>query len=256
MDATRPGGRRQDGDRQDGRRPGELRRLTFARDYTEMAGGSVLVAMGRTRVLCTASVSDDVPRWMRGRGTGWVSAEYSMLPGSSSERVGREARVGRQSGRTQEIQRLVGRSLRAVCDLRRLGERQVTVDCDVLQADGGTRVASICGGYVALHDALSRLGLPGPHPLSVACAAVSVAVLDGRAVLDPDYAEDVAADVDMNVVMTGSGDLIEVQGTAEGAPFGRPLLDEMLDLAAAGIAGIVGRQRECLADPPPARPRP
>ena len=241
--------------RSDGRQPHELRPLSFTRDYTEMADGSVLVTLGRTRVLCTASVSDEVPRWMRGRGSGWVSAEYSMLPGSSPERVGREARAGRQSGRTQEIQRLVGRSLRAVCDLRRLGERQVTVDCDVLQADGGTRVASICGGYVALHDALTRLRLPGPHPLVDNCAAVSVAVSDGGAVLDPDYGEDVAADVDMNVVMTGAGDLIEVQGTAEGAPFSRGMLDELLDLAAAGVAEIVKRQNESLQHPPAPRPR-
>ena len=245
MEATRP----------DGRRPDELRPLSFTRDYTEMADGSVLVTLGRTHVLCTASVNDEVPRWMRGRGSGWVTAEYSMLPGSSPERVGREARAGRQSGRTQEIQRLVGRSLRAVCDLRRLGERQVTVDCDVLQADGGTRVASICGGYVALHDALTRLRLPGPHPLTDNCAAVSVAVSDGRAVLDPDYREDVAAEVDMNVVMTGAAELIEVQGTAEGAPFSRGMLDELLDLAAAGVAEIVNRQTESLQHAPAPRPR-
>jgi ribonuclease PH len=231
-----------------------LRPLSLTRDYTEMADGSVLVTLGRTRVLCTASVRDDVPRWMRGRGTGWVTAEYSMLPGSSPERVDREVRRGRQSGRTQEIQRLIGRSLRAVCDMRLLGERSVTVDCDVLQADGGTRVASICGGYVALHDALSRAGPAGAHPCVDACAAVSVAVVEGRAVLDPDYGEDVSADVDMNIVMTGSGDLIEVQGTAEGAPFGRPMLEELLDLAAGGIAEIVRAQRASLAAPPPERP--
>ena len=240
--------------RLDGRRPNELRSLSFTRDYTEMADGSVLVTLGRTRVLCTASISDEVPRWMRGRGTGWVTAEYSMLPGSSPERVDREARRGRQSGRTQEIQRLVGRSLRAVCDMRLLGERSVTVDCDVLQADGGTRVASICGGYIALHDALGRAGPAGAHPLTDACAAVSVAVVDGRAVLDPDYGEDVSADVDMNVVMTGAGDLIEVQGTAEGVPFGRSMLDELMDLAGAGIAEIVRRQNESLSAPLPERP--
>ena len=240
--------------RSDGRRPDELRPLSFTRDYTEMADGSALVTLGRTRVLCTASVSDDVPRWMRGRGTGWVTAEYSMLPGSSPERVDREARRGRQSGRTQEIQRLVGRSLRAVCDMRLLGERSVTVDCDVLQADGGTRVASICGGYVALHDALCRAGLAGAHPLTDACAAVSVAVVNGRAVLDPDYREDVTADVDMNIVMTGSGNLIEVQGTAEGDPFGRSMLDELLDLASGGIAEIVRLQRVSLRAPLSERP--
>lgn len=239
--------------RSDGRSPDELRPLSFVRGYTEMADGSVLVTLGGTRVLCTASVSDVVPRWMRGRGSGWVTAEYSMLPGSSSERVDREARRGRQSGRTQEIQRLVGRSLRATCDLARLGERSVTVDCDVLQADGGTRVASICGGYVALYDALSRLGLGEPHPLVDACAAVSVAASGGRAVLDPDYGEDAGADVDMNVVMTGTGNLIEVQGTAEGAPFDRALLDEMLSLAGVGIAEIVRRQSEALDGPLPPR---
>ena len=240
--------------RPDGRQPDELRPLGFTRDYTAMADGSVLVALGRTLVLCTATVDEDVPRWMRGRGTGWVTAEYSMLPGSSSERIGREARAGRQSGRTQEIQRLVGRSLRAVCDLARLGERQVTVDCDVLQADGDTRVASICGGYVALHDALSRRSPDGSHPLVDTCGAVSVAVVDGEAVLDPNYREDAGADVDMNVVMTGAGNLIEVQGTAEGEPFGRPMLDELLDLAAAGIAEITARQTESLQRPPAPRP--
>ena len=240
--------------RPDGRAPHELRPLHITRDYTDMADGSVLVEMGRTRVLCTASVSDEVPRWMRGRGSGWVTAEYSMLPGSSSERVNREARSGRQSGRTQEIQRLVGRSLRAVCDPSLLGERQVTVDCDVLQADGGTRVASICGGYVALHDALSRLTTTGAHPLVDACAAVSVAVVGGRAVLDPDYREDAAAEVDMNVVMTSAGELIEIQGTAERAPFDRRMLDRLLDLAAGGIAEIISHQRETLRHPPAPRP--
>ena len=246
--------------RPDGRKPDELRPLRFDRDYTQMADGSVLVSLGRTRVLCTASVSDEVPRWMRGSGKGWVTAEYSMLPGSSPERVDREARRGRQSGRTQEIQRLVGRSLRAVCDMKLMGERSVMVDCDVLQADGGTRVASICGGYVALHDALWRTGVPGElplrgvGPLTDFCAAVSVAVVHGRAVLDPEYVEDVGADVDMNVVMTGAGDFIEVQGTAEGVPFGRPMLDRMLGLAGAGIAEIIHRQRDLLKDPPPERP--
>ncbi len=243
--------------RPDGRAPHELRPLHFTRDYTAMADGSVLVDMGRTRVLCTASVSEDVPRWMRGRGSGWVTAEYSMLPGSSPERVNREARSGRQSGRTQEIQRLVGRSLRAVCDLSLLGERQVIVDCDVLQADAGTRVASICGGYVALHDALSRLLADGKlraHPLVDACAGVSVAVVGGHVVLDPDYSEDAGADVDMNIVTTAAGRLIEIQGTAEQVPFDRHELDRMLDLAAGGIAEIVRHQREILRRPPPSRP--
>src|SRR5512145_514369 len=190
--------------RADGRAPDELRPISFDRDFTEMADGSCLVRFGRTRVLCTASIDEDVPRWMRGRGTGWVTAEYSMLPGSSSERVRREVKDGRPSGRSQEIQRLIGRALRSVCDMTRLGERQVIVDCDVLQADGGTRTASICGGYVALHDALARLehqGLVATHPLTALCAAVSVGVAGGEAVLDLPYAEDSVAEVDMNVVM-------------------------------------------------------
>src|SRR5688572_22923277 len=176
--------------RADGRSPDELRPSSFERDFTEMADGSCLVSFGRTRVLCTASIDEDVPRWMRGRGTGWVTAEYSMLPGSSPERVRREVKDGKPSGRSQEIQRLIGRSLRAVCDMRLLGERQVIVDCDVLQADGGTRTASICGGYVALHDALSRVvmaGLIPNHPLTAFCAAISVGIVDGVAVLDLPY---------------------------------------------------------------------
>src|SRR3954451_17054337 len=194
--------------RVDGRLPDALRPITFERDFTEAAEGSVLVSFGRTRVLCTASVDDEVPRWMRGRGKGWVTAEYSMLPGSSSERVRREVKEGRQSGRTQEIQRLIGRSLRAVCDMVALGERQVIVDCDVLQADGGTRTASICGGYLALHDALARLvqaKVIGAHPLREPCAAISVGIVGGLPVLDLAYKEDAGAEVDMNIVMTGSG---------------------------------------------------
>src|SRR6187401_3469353 len=190
--------------RPDGRAADELRPITFERDFTEMAAGSCLVTFGRTRVLCTASLDEDVPRWMRGRGSGWVTAEYSMLPGSSPERVGREAAKGKQSGRTQEIQRLIGRSLRAVCDMRALGERQVIVDCDVLQADGGTRTASICGGYLALHDALARLvqqGKLSSHPLHSYCAAISVGIVGGTPVLDLPYVEDSKAEVDMNVVM-------------------------------------------------------
>lgn len=231
--------------RPDGRQPDELRPIRFVRDYTEMATGSVLVEFGRTRVLCTASVEDDVPRWMRGTQKGWVTAEYSMLPGSTPERTSREVRAGRPSGRTQEIQRLIGRSLRAVCDMERLGERQVLLDCDVLQADGGTRTASITGAWVALHDALSRLVQEGRiprHPIVDHCAAVSVGIVDGEARLDLPYVEDVAADVDMNVVMTGSGSFIEVQGTAEADPFDRTQFDAMLDLAGAGIARIVEMQ--------------
>jgi ribonuclease PH len=179
--------------RPDGRAPHELRTIAFERDFTEMAAGSVLVSFGRTRVLCTASIDEDVPRWMKGTGTGWVTAEYSMLPGSSPERVDREAAKGKQSGRTVEIQRLIGRSLRAACDMRLLGERQVVVDCDVLQADGGTRTASICGGYLALHDALTRLQQNGAikqHPLHSFCAAISVGIVGGSPVLDLPYVED------------------------------------------------------------------
>ena len=242
--------------RGDGRAADELRPIGFGRDFTEMADGSVLVSFGRTRVLCTASVDPDVPRWMRGRGKGWVTAEYSMLPGSSPERVNREAARGRQSGRTQEIQRLIGRSLRAVTDAAKLGERQVICDCDVLQADGGTRTAAISGAYVALHDALSRLlaaGQIAEHPMIEACAAVSVGIIDGTPSLDLPYVEDVSAEVDMNVVMTESGRFIEVQGTAEGQPFRRDQLDALLDLAGTGITQIIKRQNQLLADPPPPR---
>jgi len=243
--------------RPDGRANDELRPISFERDFTVAAAGSVLVSFGDTKVLCTASVDDDVPRWMRGTGKGWVTAEYSMLPGSSPERVGREAAKGRQSGRTQEIQRLIGRALRAVCDMQLLGERQVIVDCDVLQADGGTRTASICGGYVALHDALTRVLQAGgleQHPLREACAAISVGVIDGEPRLDLPYVEDSRAETDMNVVMTGSGRFVEVQGTAEGEPFARSELDELLGLAEHGIRQIVELQEAVLADAPPPRP--
>ena len=232
--------------------------MSFGRDFTELAAGSVLVSMGRTRVLCTASVDERVPAWMRGKGTGWVTAEYSMLPGSTSERTDREVNRGRPSGRTQEIQRLIGRSLRAITDLAMLGERQVVVDCDVLQADGGTRTAAICGGYVATHDALSRLvqgGKLSAHPMTMACAAVSVGVVDAVALLDLDYSEDVRAEVDMNVVMTSTGRFVEVQGTAEGLPFTRAELDDLLGLAEHGIATLLDAQADVLAVPPaPRRP--
>jgi ribonuclease PH len=242
--------------RPDGRAADELRPITFERDYTEMAAGSVLVTFGRTRVLCTASIDEDVPRWMRGSGKGWVTAEYSMLPGASPERIDREAAKGKQSGRTVEIQRLIGRSLRAVCDMRRLGERQVIVDCDVLQADGGTRTASICGGYLALHDALSRLVQAGSiktHPLVAHCAAISVGVVDGTPVLDLPYVEDSKAEVDMNVVMTSAGHFVEVQGTAEGATFSRAELDALLGLAEGGLREIMDLQELMVSDPPPPR---
>lgn len=239
--------------RPDGRTPEQLRPLTIERDPTEMSAGSCMISFGRTRVLCTASIDDDVPRWMRGRGTGWVTAEYSMLPGSSPERIRREAARGKQSGRTQEIQRLIGRSLRSVCDMRVLGERQIVVDCDVLQADGGTRTASITGGYLALHDALARLVAAGEleqHPLTAFCAAISVGIVDGEPVCDLPYVEDSTAEVDMNVVMTSDGDFVEVQGTAEGAAFGRSALDRLLDLATGGIEELVAAQRAYVADPP------
>ena len=247
--------------RPDGREPDELRPISFERDYTEMAAGSVLVTFGRTRVLCTASIDEDVPRWMRNSGKGWVTAEYSMLPGASPERIDREAAKGKQSGRTVEIQRLIGRSLRAACDMTLLGERQVIVDCDVLQADGGTRTASICGGYLALHDALTRLvqrKVLTAHPLTARCAAISVGIVGGTPVLDLPYVEDSTAEVDMNVVGLAkpSEDLrfVEVQGTAEGMAFTRGELDQLLDLATGGLAEIVALQDELLAEPPSPRP--
>jgi ribonuclease PH len=240
----------------DGRAPDQLRPVTLERDYTDAALGSVLIRVGRTVVLCTASVAEDVPRWMRNTGRGWVTAEYSMLPGASGERVPREAAKGKQSGRTQEIQRLIGRSLRAVTDLEGLGEVQITLDCDVLQADGGTRTASICGAYVALHDACSRLvgqGKVPRVPLTEACAAVSVGLVDGVALLDLAYSEDSRAEVDMNVVMTASGRFVEVQGTAEAAPFSPAELDALLALARPGIATLVEAQAAVTAITPSPR---
>ena len=245
------------GIRRDGREPDELRPVTFTRDFTEFAAGSVLVEFGRTRVLCTASVEERIPPWLKGTGKGWVTAEYSMLPGSTPERANREAAKGKQSGRTQEIQRLIGRSLRAVTDLTVLGETQITVDCDVLQADGGTRTASICGGWIALHDACSRLvasGVLARHPILQPCAAISVGVIDGTPMLDLEYSEDVRAEVDMNVVMTGDGRFVEVQGTAEGIAFTRSDLDSLLGLAESGISEIVAAQVEMVAEAPAPRP--
>jgi ribonuclease PH len=245
--------------RADGRQLDELRPVQLVRDYTEFAAGSVLVVVGRTRVLCTASVDVDVPRWLRGTGKGWVTAEYSLLPGSSPERVAREATRGRPSGRTQEIQRLIGRAVRGVCDLTALAERQIMLDCDVLQADGGTRTASVTGAYLALHDACSRLlaarAIPR-HPLSDRLAAVSVGVVDAVCMLDLDYSEDSRAEVDMNVVMTSSGRFVELQGTAEGSPFSRVELDELLRLADLGVRELVAAQEAVLAEPPEPRPFP
>jgi ribonuclease PH len=240
----------------DGRADDQLRPVSFERDYTEFAAGSVLVSFGKTRVLCTASVDDDIPRWLKGRGRGWVTAEYSLLPGSSPERVTREAAKGKQSGRTQEIQRLIGRALRSVTDLEAMPDVQIVVDCDVLQADGGTRTASICGGYVALHDALTRLigmGRLPAHPITERLAAISVGIVDAVPVLDLPYVEDSKAEVDMNVVMTSGGRYVEVQGTAEGAPYSRSELDTMLDLAEKGINEIIELQEKVLAEPPAAR---
>ena len=227
----------------------QLRTLKITRNYTCHAEGSVLVEFGATKVLCTASVEESVPGFLRGKGSGWVTAEYGMLPRATNTRMAREAAKGKQSGRTQEIQRLIGRSLRAVTDMAALGERQITLDCDVLQADGGTRCASITGACVALHDALSKLvagGKLASHPMRELVGAVSVGIVDGQPMLDLDYAEDSTCDTDMNVVMTASGGIIEVQGTAEGEPFSRAELDILLELAAAGIGDIVAAQRSAL----------
>ncbi len=245
----------------DGRQSADLRPMSFHRDFTEMAAGSVLVSFGQTRVLCTASVDNDVPRWMKGSNKGWVTAEYSMLPGSSPERVDREAAKGKQSSRTVEIQRLIGRSLRSACDMKLLGERQILIDCDVLQADGGTRTASICGAFIALHDAITRLQqnkMLSTNPLHSFCAAISVGIHDGTPVLDLPYVEDSSAEVDMNVVMLkpiggGEARYVEVQGTAEGKAFSRGELDELLALAAGGIDQIFTMQAGVLAIPPAPR---
>jgi ribonuclease PH len=231
------------------RPPGQLRPVHFQRGFTRHAEGSVLVEMGLTRVLCTASVEEKVPPFLKGKGSGWVTAEYGMLPRATHTRGSREAATGRQSGRTHEIQRLIGRSLRAVTDLPALGERQVTIDCDVLQADGGTRCASITGAMVALAEALAGLrakGLVQRDPLRDFVAAVSVGIVNGEALLDLDYSEDSGCETDMNVVMTGAGRFVEVQGTAEGAPFTRAQMSEMLDLASRGISELVSLQRKAL----------
>jgi len=240
------------GMRADGRRADELRPLRLERHYTRHAEGSVLVAFGDTQVLCTASVEERVPPFRRGSGSGWVTAEYGMLPRATHTRGDREAAKGKQSGRTQEIQRLIGRAMRAVFDLGALGERTIQLDCDVLQADGGTRTAAITGAYVAAHDACSWLreqGLIQAWPLRDAVAAISVGIVDGQPLLDLAYTEDSACDTDMNVVMTGQGGLIEVQGTAEGAAFSRAELDRLLDLAQLGISRLHRAQRQSLGLP-------
>jgi ribonuclease PH len=235
--------------RPDGRAAGQLRPVAHELGYQEWALGSVLFSMGKTRVLCAATASSVAPRWLRGTGKGWVTAEYSMLPASTTERSPREVNRGRPGGRTQEIQRLIGRSLRAVTDLSRMGERTITVDCDVLQADAGTRTAAITGGYLALALALRRLAEDRLVPADLlrdSVAAVSVGIVDGEPRLDLCYEEDAAAEVDCNVVMTGAGLLVEVQGTAEGEPFARERLDELLDLAASGVAELTKVQRNAL----------
>ncbi len=236
--------------RPDGRRPDQLREVKITRGWLDHAEGSVLVEFGATRVLCAASVLDDMPRWRRGSGLGWVTAEYAMLPRSTNTRSDRESVKGKLGGRTQEISRLVGRSLRACVDMKALGENSIVIDCDVLQADGGTRTAAITGGYVALADAVgwltARKRLKG-NPLVTSVAAVSVGIIDGEPRLDLCYSEDVAAETDMNVVCTGGGEFVEVQGTAEREPFDRKLLDQLLDLAVAGCAELTGLQRAALS---------
>jgi len=228
--------------RQDGRRPDQLRPLSIDVEFLEQPHGAVLWKQGKTVVLCTATIEQGVPRWLSGRGRGWMTAEYSLLPASTGDRSPREASRGKQGGRTVEIQRLIGRALRAVADFEALGERTLWLDCDVLQADGGTRCAAISGAYVAARRALDRMGLG--KALADSIAAVSVGVVDGTALLDLDYSEDSTAEVDMNVAMTGDARLVEVQATAEQAPFSRELLDELLELAAAGIEEIAAAQRE------------
>ena len=231
------------------RLPNQLREINITRNYIKHAEGSVLIQCGDTRVICTASVEERVPPHKKGSGEGWVTAEYGMLPRSTGERMSREAAKGKQSGRTQEIQRLIGRSLRAVVDLKKLGERTIQIDCDVIQADGGTRTASITGAFVALYDAVRELlsrGLITESPLNDYIAAISVGIFQGTPVLDLDYLEDSECDTDMNVVMLGSGHFVEVQGTAEGHPFSREEMDVLLELAKDGIAELIGMQRETL----------
>ena len=233
------------------RQPDDLRTIRITRNFTRHAEGSVLIEMGDTQVLCTASVEESLPAFLRGKGQGWVTAEYGMLPRSTHTRSAREAAKGKQSGRTQEIQRLIGRSVRAVTDLKALGERQITLDCDVLQADGGTRCASITGAWLALHDACAKLVAQGKlpaNPLRDHVAAISVGIYKGVAVLDLDYPEDSDCDTDMNVIMTGSGGIVEIQGTAEGEPFSRAQMNQLVDMAESGIKELIARQRQVLAE--------
>ena len=232
------------------RQPDQLRTVQITRNFTRHAEGSVLIEMGDTRVLCTASVEENVPPFLRGKGQGWVTAEYGMLPRSTHTRSAREAAKGKQTGRTQEIQRLIGRSLRAVTDLKALGERQITLDCDVLQADGGTRCASITGAWIALYEACDKLVQAGKlpaNPVKDHVAAISVGIFEGSPVLDLDYPEDSNCDTDMNVIMTGQGGIVEVQGTAEGEPFSREQMNVLMDLATMGIRQLVAAQESALA---------
>lgn len=232
------------------RQPDQLRSVKITRNFTRHAEGSVLIEMGDTRVLCTASVEENLPPFLRGKGQGWVTAEYGMLPRSTHTRSAREAAKGKQTGRTQEIQRLIGRSLRAVTDLKALGERQITLDCDVLQADGGTRCASITGAWIALYEACDKLVQAGKlpaNPVRDHVAAISVGIFEGSPVLDLDYPEDSNCDTDMNVIMTGQGGIVEVQGTAEGEPFSREQMNTLMDLAQMGIRQLVAAQESALA---------
>jgi ribonuclease PH len=236
--------------RTDGRKPRQLRPLTITPGYLKTADGSVLIEVGDTKVICTAKLEDRVPQFMRNSGKGWITAEYGMLPGSSQVRIGREASRGKVGGRTHEIQRLVGRSLRAIADLKRLGEKTIWVDCDVIQADGGTRTASITGAYVALREAVTAWltkGILAGDPIKDSVAAVSVGIIDGKVLLDLSYEEDSRADVDMNFVMTGSGKFVEVQGTAESAPFTGKQMERMTEIAQEGIRELIKAQKKILA---------
>ena len=237
--------------RPSGRQPDQLREIRITRNYTMHAEGSVLIEFGNTRVLCTASVEENVPRWLKGQGRGWVTAEYGMLPRSTTERMGREAARGKQGGRTMEIQRLIGRSLRAAIDLEALGEIMITLDCDVIQADGGTRTASISGAWVALHDAIQTLirqGRLAKSPLLAPVASVSVGIYEGTPILDLDYAEDSSAETDMNVVMNAESGFIEIQGTAEAAPFSHDEMIAMIGLAEKGISELLAHQQEAVGE--------
>lgn len=237
--------------RKDGRRPDEMRPVRITRPYLKHPEGSVLIEVGDTKVICTATIEEKVPQWLKGSGQGWITAEYSMLPRSSTTRIIREAATGKIGGRTHEIQRLIGRSLRSITDLKGFGERSIWIDCDVIQADGGTRTASITGSFIALADAFKFLkdrGIIAKIPFRDFVAAISVGMVKGEAVLDLNYEEDSTAEVDMNIIMTGKGSFVEVQGTAEAAPFTRDEMEMMTSLAEAGIKSLVGRQRELLGD--------